>query len=220
MSDPFDFDKALDRAAANPHETPALLLREAEKLFATRGFEGVRTRDVASAAGVNVSTLHFHWKDKLTLYEAVGRSFGRQVFGFVADLVRELQALDLSEEELLDRWIDWSTDLLAEHPLLARMYLRRMLDGRPLSGMNDTEYGASEVRLMQAAVEQRIDKSVRGDLDVALFIYSVLYSSVVIFADADIQRSVLGGSVFEDPALRERLKEFARDWFRRMVIRN
>ena len=35
-------------AEQNPDQTPARLLREAESLFAKRGFEGVRTRDVAS----------------------------------------------------------------------------------------------------------------------------------------------------------------------------
>src|SRR5512138_404940 len=47
------------------------ILQVAEELFAQKGYEGTRTRDIAEQVGINISTLHFHWKSKDELYTAV-----------------------------------------------------------------------------------------------------------------------------------------------------
>lgn len=51
--------------------TKERILHIAEETFAEKGFEGTRTRDIAERAGINISTLHFHWKSKEELYSAV-----------------------------------------------------------------------------------------------------------------------------------------------------
>ena len=43
----------------------------AEESFATSGFVGATTRQVAARAGVNVATLHYHFGSKEKLYRAV-----------------------------------------------------------------------------------------------------------------------------------------------------
>ncbi len=55
----------------NPAETRRGILEAAEVCFATSGFAGATTRQVASRAGVNVATLHYHFGNKEGLYRAV-----------------------------------------------------------------------------------------------------------------------------------------------------
>jgi len=47
------------------------LVSAASDLIAERGFEGLRTRDVAAAAGVTVATLHYYFPTKEQLIRAV-----------------------------------------------------------------------------------------------------------------------------------------------------
>jgi AcrR family transcriptional regulator len=47
------------------------LARAAFELIAERGFEGLRTRDVAARAGVNIATLHYYFATKEDLIRAV-----------------------------------------------------------------------------------------------------------------------------------------------------
>lgn len=47
------------------------LARAAFELIAERGFEGLRTRDVADRAGVNIATLHYYFATKEDLIRAV-----------------------------------------------------------------------------------------------------------------------------------------------------
>jgi AcrR family transcriptional regulator len=49
------------------------LLRATIAVIATRGIEGLRTREVAARAGVNISTLHYYFKTKEALLLAVLR---------------------------------------------------------------------------------------------------------------------------------------------------
>lgn len=53
------------------NETRAALVRAAFNVIAREGFEGLRTRAVADAAGVNISTLHYHFPTKEDLISAV-----------------------------------------------------------------------------------------------------------------------------------------------------
>lgn len=60
-------------AKAGPRgaERRGTLLRAAYELVATAGFEGLRTRDVATRANVNIATLHYYFPSKETLIRGV-----------------------------------------------------------------------------------------------------------------------------------------------------
>lgn len=47
------------------------LVEAAFNAIASRGFEGLRTRDVAAEAGVNIATLHYYFPSKESLIRAV-----------------------------------------------------------------------------------------------------------------------------------------------------
>jgi AcrR family transcriptional regulator len=80
--------------------TKERILQAAEALFAEKGFEGTRTRDIADQVGINISTLHFHWKSKEDLYTAVYQNLLEQR----AKLTEEVFAL-LSQPHT-DHWQD------------------------------------------------------------------------------------------------------------------
>lgn len=59
---------------ATPDETRIRLLDTATKLFARRGYESVTTGEIAAAAGVTQSVVHYHFGSKLNLWqEAIRR---------------------------------------------------------------------------------------------------------------------------------------------------
>ena len=65
---------------AEPRAEPRkdALVAAAYKILATRGFEGLRTREVAAAVGVNIATLHYYFPHKEDLIRGVvGYAMGR-----------------------------------------------------------------------------------------------------------------------------------------------
>ena len=57
--------------AATQKDRRGALVRAAYNQLAARGFEGLRTREVAAEAGVNVATLHYYFPTKERLIEGV-----------------------------------------------------------------------------------------------------------------------------------------------------
>jgi AcrR family transcriptional regulator len=54
------------------------LVRAAYELLAERGFEGLRTRDIAAHVGINIATLHYYFPTKEKLVRGVvGYAMGR-----------------------------------------------------------------------------------------------------------------------------------------------
>ena len=52
-------------------ERQEALVQAAYDLLAERGFEGLRTRDVAAKVGVNIATLHYYYPTKEKLIRGV-----------------------------------------------------------------------------------------------------------------------------------------------------
>lgn len=89
-----------ERDHDEPGSTKERILQVAEGLFAKKGFEGTRTRDIAEQAGINISTLHFHWKSKEELFTAVYRRLLTQR----AQLAEDVFALLTTNAATPDSW--------------------------------------------------------------------------------------------------------------------
>ena len=74
------------------------LLYTALRLFAQNGFAKTSTREIASAAGVNISAISYYFGDKAGLYAA---TFTEPMGGSAGDFVSLYTAPDLSLEEAL-----------------------------------------------------------------------------------------------------------------------
>jgi AcrR family transcriptional regulator len=61
----------LTRQAEGATGTRTLILDAAERIFGEHGFDGASMREIAQAAGVAQALLHYHFRNKETLYEAV-----------------------------------------------------------------------------------------------------------------------------------------------------
>ena len=72
MNTPLETSKS-EKPPHTPHGEAqrAALVRAAYDLIAEKGFEGLRTRDVAERAGVNIATLHYYFKHKDDLIRSV-----------------------------------------------------------------------------------------------------------------------------------------------------
>ncbi len=105
----------------DPAETRRGILRAAEASFATAGFVGATTRQVAARAGVNVATLHYHFGNKEKLYRAVLDSVAS------ADLAVPGSAKEPAER--LAAVVEALWDFGAAHPSLPRLSLLHRLAG-------------------------------------------------------------------------------------------
>jgi AcrR family transcriptional regulator len=159
------------------------LVLAAYREIATRGFEGLRTREVAAEVGVNIATLHYYFPTKEALIRAVldhamGRfrstltfkgSPGDELRGYL----RSVQALLLEEPEL--------------GAVMAELALRSVRDesiGRFMNEMYDLWHATMRGLLRRAARAGKIRKDLDSDAVAALIVSTVTAMTLPVMRDA------------------------------------
>jgi len=108
-----------------------LILEAATKLFAKHGFDGVGTRQIAAAVGLNIATVHHHVGSKHALYRRVLAHLFEEEREVVGSLVARADAADLHDpaavRELINGYIDTIIDFTSRNPARPRLYLHHWL---------------------------------------------------------------------------------------------
>lgn len=177
--------------------TTERILGAAEQAFADAGFAAARLEDIAAAAGLRRPSLLYHYPTKDALYEAsVTRSFGR---------LREVLGSAISAEgsfpERLDRLAGTYVAFLAEHPAIARLVVRELMNpsatGRPIRERADISVGpvfqeelARTLDLAESFIRFAGKGSLRPALDVRAAILQVA-GGAILYAIAGPLRPAL-----------------------------
>jgi AcrR family transcriptional regulator len=93
----------------------ARILAAARTIFHRAGFDGARTQDIADAAGINKALLHYYFRTKGQLFDAVFEDAFRTHF---EPVFRMMSAADTSLDTKIHRFAEAYIDTLLEHPYL------------------------------------------------------------------------------------------------------
>jgi AcrR family transcriptional regulator len=99
------------------------ILDAATALFAERGLGAVSVQEIADAAGTHKTTVLYHFETKDALHEAVLD----EALGKIAEAMREFLAGDFRRERVA-YLLDQNLSFFAEHPSLARLLARELLE--------------------------------------------------------------------------------------------
>lgn len=113
----------LQKARQDPESMKARTLAAARRMFGRYGYHGATTRLIAEEAGIDISTLYYHWGDKNDLYQAV-------IYDITDDLGRQLERVEKVIHgkplaERMDIAISQMVDYLFEHPEVSNLVLLR-----------------------------------------------------------------------------------------------
>lgn len=204
-----DFEAALDRVESEPNSSAASILRCAEALFSTKGFKAVTTRDIAKASGKNISTIHFHWQSKRSLYEAVCRMHARQLLAFVSQTEAAIADSTLKPNQALEQWIDKTLDLLIENPAIAKLASQNISVQNNPEMVTLFEHDVQVLARFQGYLSTFLGPT--DDHTKPMRLFTLLYFTIGMFTDSLLQQAMLGGSIYEQPELQQQLKSFAKN---------
>ena len=192
-------------------DTETAIFRAALTVFARKGKDGARMQEIADEAGINKALLHYYYRSKDGLYEAV---FTQVMGHFMSSVERELDG-DRPFRDVLRHIIDTYIDEHRAHPGVAQLWMQENLNGAPVARtflQRQMEEGrettlARIVRRIARAVE---DGEIRPVDPLHTFI-SVLGASVFFFLGMPTI-SVLRPDIAENPDITaERRKEHVFD---------
>jgi len=107
-------------------DTEARILNAADTVFTRRGTDGARMQEIADEAGVNKALLHYYFRSKAALSQAV---FERAAAGILSAIFPLLDS-DLALEDKIDRFVEAYTEQLSRRPYLPG-YILSELAHRP-----------------------------------------------------------------------------------------
>jgi TetR/AcrR family transcriptional regulator len=138
------------------------ILDAAHKVFIRRGTAGARMQDIANEAGVNKALLHYYFRNKSRLADAIFQRVAGGVFGRIMQVARSEDALD----EMVRSIVAIYLEQLSRSPY-APAYIIGELNQDPergkqlvqmLSGLRD---GATPDAVI-SALQRKIDASIRA----------------------------------------------------------
>jgi len=195
---------ALEKAREAPGSTKGRILAAAEEVFAAKGFEGASTREIAARAGVNISSLHYHWDSKETLYFAVFRNVFDGIVDLLQNTLTPLLARHPKRGEAIDLAMGQLFDFFADNPNVPKLLLRRVVEN------DEIDVGIERDILVPAwgvfsEWLGRLGRRAVSPEESRLFMLSVHAVLLVYLLDSRPYQSLLGGSVRRQP-LRDQVR--------------
>jgi len=197
---------ALEKAREAPASTKARILAAAEEVFAAKGFAGASTREIAGKARVNISSLHYHWETKETLYFAVFQN----IYDRILDLVRRAIPAQLDHRPagpaVIDATMGGLFDFFADHPNVPKLLVRRLLENEESHVDIEREILVPAWKVFAGWTQEFSGRKLK-DVDSQLFMLTV-HSVVLLFLlDSRHFTSLIGGSVYS-PEVRRRVRAY------------
>ena len=177
-------------------DTERRILDGAHAVFMRHGTAGARMQEIAREAGVNAALLHYYFRSKERLADAV---FQRAATQLLPNLIRIL-ASDADLDEKVARVVELELTRLSETPYLPG-YVISELTHHPeriqllfasVVGMAPADVGAMVRARLSAQIEERVRAGRMQPIDAEQFVVNLLALCIFPFAAKPMLTALLG----------------------------
>lgn len=103
-------------------DTEGQILNAAENVFQKKGMDGARMQEIANEAGINKAMLHYYYRSKQLLFEAVFTN----AFSLLAPQLNKILNDDSSIEEKVKNFTHNYITFIAKHPYLPNFIIQEL----------------------------------------------------------------------------------------------
>jgi len=107
----------------NSQDKDQLILEAAKRVFVRKGMDGAVMQDIADEAGINRTALHYYFRSKKKLFEAV---FNDLFNRFIPEVEEVIYGSTLSFQAKVEWFVDNYLDLLKENPYLPNFIMNEL----------------------------------------------------------------------------------------------
>jgi len=102
--------------------TESLILKSAKRIFERKGMEGARMQEIADEAGINKALLHYYFRSKQLLFEAVFKN----AFLLLAPTLNKIINNDSSLFEKIREFSNNYISFIIKHPYLPNFIIQEL----------------------------------------------------------------------------------------------
>lgn len=185
--------------------TEKLIMEAAKKIFGRKGFDGARMQEIADEAGINKALVHYYFRSKDNLFEAV---INETFLSFFPKVMSLMSNPSISLFQKIERFVDLYITLIQENPHIPGFMAQELSRGgadRVLDMFKDSGI-KPEVFFQQ--VEKEIKRGTIIPIDPVHLIVNMISMCIFPF----LARSLISGFLIRDRIdydefLEERKKE-------------
>lgn len=163
------------------------LLKAGEAIFSKRGFDGATTAEMAKHAGVSKATLHYYFRTKEEIYEAVLD----RILDLWVNALEEISS-DIEPEEAISNYIARKIEYSRIHPELTRLWAMEMLGGARHVQAQLRIKVDQVVKAKCAVIESWISAGKMDPVD-PNHLFFLLWASTQTYAEDEAQVSIILG---------------------------
>ena len=109
-------------ARTKDENTEEQILNAAKKVFQTKGMDGARMQEIADSAGINKAMLHYYYRSKQLLFEAVFKN----AFSLLAPQLNKILNDESSIEEKVRNFTSNYISFIIKHPYLPNFIIQEL----------------------------------------------------------------------------------------------
>lgn len=144
------------------------ILDAAEKVFQRKGMDGARMQEIANEAGINKAMLHYYYRSKRFLFEAVFN----KAFSIIAPEINKVINEDVPLFEKIRKFTHRYINFIQKHPYLPNFIIQELNRDSDFINVLQSKKGFPDFRNFQAQVEKEVrDGKIRAIKAEQLFIH-------------------------------------------------
>lgn len=131
--------------------TEQLILKAARKVFTKKGFDGARMQEIADEAGINKALLHYYFRSKDKLFEAIFKEVLNTVFPKIISVLMSPVPLIQKIEQISINYID----MLKQNPDIA-VFVFHEISRNPLRMVGNFKNAGADFRIVVKQIEEEV----------------------------------------------------------------
>ena len=135
-------------------DTEERIFRSALAVFQQHGYEGARMQMIADRAGINKSMLHYYYRSKEKLFDAVFRVSTTRL---LPEVIRNLKT-DLPIHEKIEAFIYGYIDMIVANPHLPAFFIHELRRNPELVKQFAAEQARGVLSLLSKQIQQAAEK--------------------------------------------------------------
>lgn len=182
--------------------TEEKIFNAAKIVFQRRGYSGARMQEIADEAGINKAMLHYCFKNKQLLFEAVFMN----AFGQIAPKVN---AIFNSEDSVFDKIKKFTFDYISfviENPYLPQFIIQEMNNNPEFVMKFISHDNRPNPKVLLAQIEKEIDEGILKPITPKQLVLDIFSMTVFPFAAQIMVKSIIQISDSEFNQLMEERK--------------
>lgn len=187
--------------------TEKAIVDAATKLFLEKGFASTSTTEIAKEAGCNQAMVHYYFRTKDRLFEAV---FADKFQGFVSSIM-DISEGDLPFEEKLTQKIGAHFDMLMENPKLPLLFAYELnTNPKRLEAIKEKLGNLPSMVFanFQSELDQEIEKGTIRKMKVIDLLFNIIALNLALFIIGPVLKEFSGISEeYYDGFIKHRKKE-------------